>query len=80
MYFETAAWLISMPSFNNSPCIRGAPQGGLARDIVRINSRISGETLGFFYAMHSWMLPSVAAVFMGMHFVMIRRTGISKPL
>jgi len=47
---------------------------------VRRGPTISGETLGFFYAMHIWMLPSVAAIFMGMHFIMIRRTGISKPL
>jgi hypothetical protein len=33
-------------SFSNSPCIRGAPRSGLARDICRIRSRISAETLG----------------------------------
>ena len=46
MYFETAPWLISMPSLSNSLCIRGAPQSGLARDICRIRSRISAAILG----------------------------------
>ena len=47
---------------------------------ARRGSAISGETLGFFFAMHVWVLPATAVAFMGMHFAMIRRTGISKPL
>jgi len=47
---------------------------------VRRGPAISGETLGFFFSMHIWVLPSVAVAFMVMHFAMIRRTGISKPL
>ena len=47
---------------------------------VRRGYGISGDTLGFFFAMHIWGLPAVAVLFMGMHFTMIRRTGISKPL
>ena len=47
---------------------------------ARRGSTISGETLGFFFAMHIWVLPATTVIFMGMHFVMIRRTGISKPL
>ncbi len=47
---------------------------------ARRGPTISGETLGFFFAMHIWVLPSLAVVFMGVHFAMIRRTGISKPL
>jgi ubiquinol-cytochrome c reductase cytochrome b subunit len=47
---------------------------------VRRGGAISGETLGFFFALHIWILPGIAAAFMGMHFVMIRRTGISRPL
>jgi len=35
-----------MPSFSNSPWIRGAPQSGLARDIVRISARTSEGTVG----------------------------------
>jgi quinol-cytochrome oxidoreductase complex cytochrome b subunit len=47
---------------------------------ARRGPTITGETLGFFFAMHVWVLPSTAVVFMCTHFAMIRRTGISKPL
>ena len=47
---------------------------------ARRGPSISGETLGFFFSMHVWVLPSIAVAFMVMHFVMIRWTGISKPL
>ena len=47
---------------------------------IRRGPTVSGETLGFFFAMHVWVLPAVAVIFMALHFVMIRRTGISKPL
>jgi quinol-cytochrome oxidoreductase complex cytochrome b subunit len=47
---------------------------------VRRGDTITGETLGFFFALHIWVLPAVIVAFMGMHFAMIRRTGISRPL
>ncbi len=47
---------------------------------LRRGSTISGETLGFFFAMHVWVLPATAVCFMVLHFMMIRRTGISRPL
>jgi quinol-cytochrome oxidoreductase complex cytochrome b subunit len=47
---------------------------------VRRGNGISGETLGFFFALHVWVLPAVMVGFMLMHFAMIRRTGISRPL
>ncbi|MCK6456353.1 MAG: cytochrome b N-terminal domain-containing protein [Phycisphaerae bacterium] len=47
---------------------------------LRRGNVISGETLGFFYAMHVWILPGMISAFMVMHFMMIRRTGISRPL
>jgi quinol-cytochrome oxidoreductase complex cytochrome b subunit len=47
---------------------------------VRRGNAISGETLGFFFALHIWVLPAIMAGFMAMHFAMIRRTGISRPL
>jgi quinol-cytochrome oxidoreductase complex cytochrome b subunit len=50
------------------------------REWVRRGPNISGETLGFFFSLHIWVLPAVVAAFMMMHFSMIRRTGISKPL
>lgn len=47
---------------------------------VRRGNAISGETLGFFFAMHVWVLPAIMVLFLLMHFAMIRRTGISRPL
>jgi quinol-cytochrome oxidoreductase complex cytochrome b subunit len=41
---------------------------------------ITGETLGFFFSLHVWVLPAMISMFMVMHFLMIRRTGISRPL
>jgi len=49
-------------------------------ELVRRGKSISGETLGFFFALHVWVLPAIVSGFMGMHFMMIRRTGISRPL
>ena len=47
---------------------------------LRRGPNISGDTLSFFYAMHVAVLPLIIACGMTMHFVMIRRTGIAKPL
>mgnify|MGYP002622994670 CR=1 FL=1 len=47
---------------------------------IRRGRAISGETLGFFFSLHIWILPGTAVLFMLMHFMMIRRTGISRPL
>lgn len=47
---------------------------------VRRGRGISGDTLGFFYALHVAIIPGVIGLFMAAHFFMIRRTGISGPL
>jgi ubiquinol-cytochrome c reductase cytochrome b subunit len=49
-------------------------------EFARRGKNISGETLGFFFSLHIWILPATISAFMGMHFMMIRRTGISRPL
>ena len=46
MYLATLVSPMSMPSLSNSPCMRGAPQSGLARLMVRIKSRTSRDTGG----------------------------------
>jgi hypothetical protein len=46
MYLATVACEISIPSFNSSPWIRGAPHRGLARVILRIRFRTSPGTEG----------------------------------
>ena len=40
MYFATVAWLTAMPSFNNSPSMRGAPHSGLALFICGSNHEL----------------------------------------
>ena len=47
---------------------------------LRRGDSITGETLGFFFSLHIWILPGIISLFMALHFVMIRRTGISRPL
>ena len=47
---------------------------------VRRGKNINAETLGFFFSLHIWVLPAMISGLMGMHFAMIRRTGISRPL
>ena len=54
--------------------------GEQLKEFIRRGSNITGETLGFFFAMHIWVVPAVVVAFMTMHFMMIRRTGISRPL
>ena len=49
-------------------------------EFARRGKNISGETLGFFFALHIWILPATISSLMGLHFLMIRRTGISRPL
>jgi quinol-cytochrome oxidoreductase complex cytochrome b subunit len=44
---------------------------------LRGGETISGATLGRFYTLHVLMLPVLIAVFLGAHFWMIRRHGIS---
>jgi quinol-cytochrome oxidoreductase complex cytochrome b subunit len=48
--------------------------------LLRRGDTITGETLGFFFSLHIWILPAIISGFMLMHFAMIRRTGISRPL
>lgn len=54
--------------------------GSMIVEWVRRGHVITGETLGFFYALHVWIIPGLISGFMAMHFLMIRRTGISRPL
>jgi len=44
MYLATVGSVISMPSFSNSPWMRGAPQHELLRLIIRIRSRTCGQS------------------------------------
>src|SRR4029077_15142778 len=46
IYLATVDWAISIPSFSNSPWMRGAPHSGLARLISRTSLLISAGSLG----------------------------------
>jgi hypothetical protein len=46
IYLLTLVSPMSMPSLSSSPWMRGAPQSGLARLMLRIRSRTSCETVG----------------------------------
>ncbi|NOG83115.1 MAG: hypothetical protein HND49_04745 [Planctomycetes bacterium] len=41
---------------------------------------ISNQTFVLIYALHIVGIPIMMTLFMGFHFLMIRRTGISEPL
>lgn len=48
--------------------------------VIRGGEQITGVTLTRFYALHVVALPLLLLALCGMHFVMIRQTGISDPL
>ncbi len=49
-------------------------------EFMRGGSEITGDTLGRFFAIHVWILPAIMLIFMLLHFMMIRKTGINEPL
>jgi quinol-cytochrome oxidoreductase complex cytochrome b subunit len=54
--------------------------GDLALVYLRVGWDISAQTLSRFYALHIMALPIITLLFMGAHFLMIRRQGIAEPL
>jgi quinol-cytochrome oxidoreductase complex cytochrome b subunit len=54
--------------------------GNLALVFLRVGWNVTGETLSRFYGLHVIIVPLATVVFMGAHFLMIRRLGIAKPL
>jgi cytochrome b6 len=49
-------------------------------ELIRGGESVGQGTLTRFYSLHTFVLPWLTAVFMTMHFLMIRRQGISGPL
>ena len=49
-------------------------------ELLRGGSSVGQATLTRFYSLHTFVLPLATAVFMLMHFLMIRKQGISGPL
>ncbi|MFH2103398.1 MAG: cytochrome b N-terminal domain-containing protein [Chloroflexota bacterium] len=54
--------------------------GGLILVFLRVGWDVSEATLGRFYALHIIVTPLLTVAFMLVHFMMIRKLGIKKPL
>ncbi len=54
--------------------------GNLALIFLRVGWNIGAQTLSRFYALHVLIIPVLTVTFMGLHFIMVRRQGLMKPL
>ena len=54
--------------------------GNALLGLLRAGADITGLTLTRFYGLHMLVLPVLTFVFLGAHFIIIRRQGISGPL
>jgi hypothetical protein len=54
--------------------------GNPALVFLRVGWDVTAQTLSRFYALHIIFLPITTLLMMGLHFLMIRRTGIARPL
>ncbi len=54
--------------------------GSTLVELLRGGVGVGQSTLTRFYSLHTFVLPLLTAVFMLMHFLMIRKQGISGPL
>ncbi len=54
--------------------------GNFVLTVLRGGEELGAVTLSRFYSLHIWFLPAVAISFLGLHFLMIRRQGISGPM
>jgi hypothetical protein len=54
--------------------------GNLALVYLRVGWNVSEATLGRFYGLHIIVIPLATVTFMLVHFIMVRRLGVKKPL
>ncbi len=54
--------------------------GNLALVYLRVGWNVGEATLGRFYALHIIVIPLITVAFMLLHFMMIRKLGVKKPL
>lgn len=62
---------------------RSVPPPALGEFILHLfrgGENVSGDTLTRFYALHVMVLPIITALFVLLHLVMVRTTGISNPV
>ncbi|MCJ7459604.1 MAG: cytochrome b N-terminal domain-containing protein [candidate division Zixibacteria bacterium] len=48
--------------------------------LLRGSQNVTGDTLTRFYSVHVLILPWITAMFLAVHFAMIKRQGVAKPL
>jgi len=65
--------------------VSGVPEaiplvGSTIVELIRGGTSVGQSTLTRFYSLHTFVLPWLIAVFMLLHFLMIRKQGISGPL
>ena len=65
--------------------VTGVPEaipivGSTIVELLRGSVSVGQSTLTRFYSLHTFVLPLLTAVFMLIHFLMIRKQGISGPL
>ena len=48
--------------------------------LLRGSQNVTGDTLTRFYSVHVLILPWITALFLAVHFAMIKRQGVAKPL
>ncbi|KAJ4739169.1 Cytochrome b6 [Rhynchospora pubera] len=76
-------WLFAR--FIGVKIVTGVPEaipliGSPLVELLRGSASVGQSTLTRFYSLHTFVLPLLTAVFMLMHFLMIRKQGISGPL
>jgi cytochrome b6 len=49
-------------------------------ELLHVSASVGQSTMTRFYSLHTFVLPLLTAIFMLMHFPMIRKQGISGPL
>ncbi len=54
--------------------------GDMVKTFVRGGQEVGTHTLTRFFAAHVLVLPAILVIFLAVHFLMIRRLGISEPL
>ena len=54
--------------------------GELALVFLRVGWNVTGQTLSRFYALHILVLPIFTLILMALHFMMIRRQGVARPM
>jgi len=48
--------------------------------LLRGSLNVTGDTLTRFYSVHVLILPWITALFLAVHFAMVKRQGVAKPL